>query len=134
MTSDFDPNDENNASSAAVTTPGLDQADLIVTKNGPSKRGPDTDVAFVITVGNAGPNNAQNFVLQDILPGTMTFVSIIQTSGPTFPPCTTPSVGANGTVTCSIPTLSAGQSASFTLTGHIPSGTPVERFTPITRL
>src|SRR6185295_18222822 len=111
--STFDPNDENNASTAVVTTPGLEQADLSATKNGPAATGPDTEVEFVITVANGGPNGAQNFKLTDVLPGNMTFVSIVQNSGPAFSPCTNPGGGSNGTVTCSIATLNAGASASF---------------------
>jgi uncharacterized repeat protein (TIGR01451 family) len=116
----FDPNDENNSSSASVTTPGLDQADLSVTKSGPLNAGANTDVTFSISVENSGPNNAQTVSLSDTLPGNMTFVSWSQDSGPVFSCAPLPTVGSGGTVNCSISMLNAGQSASFTLIGHIP--------------
>lgn len=77
---------------------------------------------YTITVQNNGLAAATTVALSDTLPGTMTFVSMVQNSGPGFS-CVTPSFGAGGTVTCSIATLANGAGASFTLTAHIPSGT-----------
>ena len=77
----------------------------------------NTDVAYSITLLNNGPNAADSVSLTDTLPGTMTFVSIQQNSGPAF------SCSGTTTVTCSILSFAAGASATFTLTGHIPSGT-----------
>jgi len=122
-TSSFDPNTENDSSAAVTSTPPPPAADISVTKNGPSGAGPDTDVAFTITVVNAGPDAATNVTLTDPLPGTMTFVSLSQNSGPVML-CSTPAGGSSGTVTCSAATFPAGASASFTLIGHIPPGTP----------
>jgi uncharacterized repeat protein (TIGR01451 family) len=109
-----DPNNENDASSAAVTVP-VPQADLGVQKSGPSAAMADTDVSYSITVYNNGPDAADQVVLTDMLPGTMTFASMTQDSGPAFD-CTSPP-------TCTILSLLAGQTATFTLTGHIPMGT-----------
>lgn len=118
----FDPNDENNTGTASVTVP-IPQADIGVQKIGPSTAAPDTDVAYSITVNNAGPDPALSFSLTDTLPGTMTFVSIAQNSGPAFDCTSHPSVGSGGTITCTIASLAAGATATFTLTGHIPPGT-----------
>jgi uncharacterized repeat protein (TIGR01451 family) len=118
----FDPNDENNSSAAAVTVP-IPQADIGVQKVGPDSAAPDTDVVYSIAVNNSGPDAADSFSLTDTLPGTMTFVSLTQDSGPAFT-CTTPSAGSGGTVSCSILSLAAGATATFTLTGHIPPATP----------
>lgn len=101
VTSAVDPNDENNSSAASVMTPGVDQADLNVTKTGPPNAGPNTDVTFMITVGNSGPNNAQNVTLSDTLPGNMTFVSLSQNQGPEFL-CTFPAAGSGGEVECAM--------------------------------
>jgi uncharacterized repeat protein (TIGR01451 family) len=117
-----DPNPENNSGTTAVTVP-IKQADIGVQKTGPSTAAPNTDVAYSITVNNAGPDPAVSFSLTDTLPGTMTFVSIAQPSGPAFDCSSHPAVGAGGTVTCTINPLAAGAVATFTLTGHIPSGT-----------
>lgn len=112
-----DPNSENNTGSAVTFVPA-NNADIGVTKNGPSSAGPNTDVSYDITVTNGGPTDATSFQLNDTLPGTITFVSIIQNSGPTFS-CS--NIGP--AVNCSIASLVVGASANFTLVGHIPSGT-----------
>ncbi len=117
-----DPNTENNSGAASVTVP-IPQADIGVQKLGPSSAAPNTDVAYTIAVNNAGPDPANSFSLTDTLPGTMTFVSIAQNSGPAFDCSSHPSVGSGGTITCTIASLTAGASATFTLTGHIPPGT-----------
>jgi uncharacterized repeat protein (TIGR01451 family) len=113
-----DPNGENNMGSASVTVP-IPQADLGVQKVGPSSAAPDTDVSYAITVNNSGPDAGDSVSLTDTLPGTMTFGSIIQNSGPAFT-CG----NAGPAVTCSILSLAAGATATFTLVGHIPPATP----------
>ncbi len=111
-----DPNSENDSGVTSVTVPGTD-ADLGVIKNGPSAAAPNTDVSYDITITNGGPSAASSASLTDTLPGTMTFVSITQNSGPAF-------ICSSGPpITCSIASLPAGASANFTLVGHIPSGT-----------
>jgi uncharacterized repeat protein (TIGR01451 family) len=67
---------------------------------------------YTITVNNNGPDPAANVSWSDPLPGGTTFVSL---SSPGGWSCTTPAVGANGTVTCSISSLGV-TSAAFTLT------------------
>jgi large repetitive protein len=113
-----DPNDENNSSVAGTLIPPND-ADIAVTKTGPSSAGPNTDVTYTITVANGGPNAGQTVVMTDTLPGDMTFVSLGQ-SGATFS-CTTPAAGSGGTISCTAGTLAAGASTTFTLVGHIPN-------------
>jgi uncharacterized repeat protein (TIGR01451 family) len=119
----FDQNDENNSSAAAVTTPALPSGDLLVTKTGPATVGPDRDVAFTITLGNAGPDAAQNVSLSDTLPLDMTFVSIVQNSGPAFI-IVAPAAGSGGTITATLASMANGAIATFTLTGHIPPSKP----------
>jgi uncharacterized repeat protein (TIGR01451 family) len=118
-----DPNEENNSASATTAGPAEPSADLGISKSAPSSTGPDTDVTYTIFVTNGGPDPAVTVSLDDTLPGTMTFVSITQNSGPAFN-CTTPAVGSGGTITCTIGVLASGTSATFTLVGHIPPGTP----------
>jgi uncharacterized repeat protein (TIGR01451 family) len=110
-----DPNSENDSSSASTQTPPPPQADLGVMKTGPSSAGPDTDVVYTITLTNSGPDDASSVSLQDTLPGDMTFVSLIQNSGPVLS-CT-----PGTTITCTAATFAAGATATFTLTTHIPS-------------
>ena len=81
----------------------------------------DSDVPYTITVTNSGPDTASNVVLNDTLPGTMTFVSLTSPAGWS---CTTPSVGVGGAVACTRASLTvAGGAQAFTLVGHIPLGT-----------
>jgi uncharacterized repeat protein (TIGR01451 family) len=116
----FDPDSENDSGTSSVTVP-TPQADIQVQKTGPGSASPDTDVVYSITVNNAGPDAADAVELDDTLPGTMTFVSFNQNSGPAFS-CSFPGLGSGGTITCSIASLAPGTMATFTLTGHIPPG------------
>jgi uncharacterized repeat protein (TIGR01451 family) len=116
-----DSNDENN-SGAAVTTIPSPYADLLVVKNGPFSAAPGTNVTYTITIANGGPDAAADAAWNDMLPGTMTFVSLDQEGEPVFS-CTTPAVGAGGMVTCSISSLPVGASVDFTLVGQIPENT-----------
>jgi uncharacterized repeat protein (TIGR01451 family) len=118
----FDPNDENNSSSAGFTTSGAPLADLSATKSAPSSVLPNSDVPFVIVISNGGPTAASSVSFSDTLPANMTFVSMQQNNGPAFNCAPLPAVGSGGTVTCTIATLDAGASASFTLTTHVPPG------------
>lgn len=112
-TTTFDANDENNQSSA-FTAVAVPQADLSVMKSAPPTTPPDADVTFFITLSNGGPDAAENVVLTDNLPAPMTFVSFIQNSGPAM---------SCGTSTCTVASFPAGATATFSLTGHVPSGT-----------
>lgn len=121
VTSPTDLNDENNTASATTTIPFPPQADLTVSKTGPSAAGPNQDIEFTIVVQNLGPDAARNVTLTDVLPGTMTFVSFTQNSGPTMS-CTTPAVGSGGTISCNIDPFADGATAEFTLIAHTPPG------------
>ncbi|HYJ86395.1 MAG TPA: hypothetical protein VEW46_10085 [Pyrinomonadaceae bacterium] len=130
----FDPNEENNSSSAGFTTSGAPMADLLANKSGPASAAPDTDVSFVIMIQNTGPTAATGVSFSDTLPGTLTFVSMTQNNGQAFI-CTTPAVGAGGTVTCTLASMDANTSASFTLVAHIPpnsSGTEYQNSVTVT--
>lgn len=119
----FDPNGENNSSTTSITIP-VNHADIGVQKSGPSAALANSDVSYTITVFNNGPDAAISTSLTDALPGTMTFVSITQNSGPAFDCSSQPPAGSGGTVTCTIASLAANATATFTLVGHIPAGTP----------
>jgi uncharacterized repeat protein (TIGR01451 family) len=117
-----DPNDENNSSAVVTSTPPPPRSDLGVTKVGPSFTGQDTDVTYTIIFTNGGPDAAATATWTDKLPGTMTFVSLTQNGGPAMS-CTDPGNGVGGTVTCSANAFPAGTTATFTLVGHVPTGT-----------
>ncbi|HEX2831887.1 MAG TPA: IPTL-CTERM sorting domain-containing protein [Thermoanaerobaculia bacterium] len=122
-TSSLDENEENNSGVASTMTPPPPSGDLFVLKTGPTNTGAGDDVTFLLTVGNNGPDASTGVSWEDTLPGTATFVSLQQTSGPSMS-CTTPAVGAGGTVSCSLATLDEGDVTTFELTVNIPGDTP----------
>jgi uncharacterized repeat protein (TIGR01451 family) len=115
----FDPNDENNSSTAVTQVAGGTSADLSVSKSGPATVFPGQNIVYLISVLNGGPDAADTVQLSDPLPAGTTFVSLSLPAGWT---CTTPAVGAGGTVNCSIASLANGAGGSFTLTVNVPGG------------
>ncbi len=106
-----DPTPANNT--ATDTTTVATSADLSVTKtDSPDPVIAGANLTYTITVANAGPNAAQSVSLTDTLPAGTTFVSLTAPAGFS---CTTPAVGGNGTVTCTIASLAAGATQTFTL-------------------
>jgi uncharacterized repeat protein (TIGR01451 family) len=116
-----DPDDENQTASASAVVPG-DQADMSTAIQAPESSLPGANVTYTIEVANGGPD-AGDATWEDTLPGTATFVSLEQESGPGFS-CRTPAVGAGGTVTCAIRSFEAQARATFTLVVNIPDDTP----------
>src|SRR5207253_4124905 len=93
----------------------INPSDLFVTKSGGGTVTAGGNIVYTISVQNLGPNDAANIALTANLSASATFVSIMQTAGPTFN-CTTPAVGATGTVSCTAPVLLSGTTATFGLT------------------
>ena len=92
-----DPNALNNiASSTATVTPS---ADLQISKTGPLHATPGSNIAYSITVTNAGPSDAVNVALTDPTPSGLTFVS---GGGPCVSyPCALGTIPAGATVVLS---------------------------------
>jgi uncharacterized repeat protein (TIGR01451 family) len=104
---------------ATDTTTIVAEAGLLVTKNAASPNAlPGSDITYTITVRNTGPSDAQNVVLNDVLPAGTSFVSL---AAPPAYSCTT-----GATVTCSIATLAPSATAdTFTLVVRVsPTATP----------
>jgi hypothetical protein len=73
---------------------------------------PGAGLSYTINVTNGGPDAATNVTLTDVLPAGTVFASLTAPGGWT---CSTPALGAAGTVTCSIATLPNGGAGSFLL-------------------
>lgn len=107
-----------------VKDPAHANVDLSVGKFGPFQVSAGGNVSYRVEFANRGPDDAQNVTLVDSIPANTTFVSETQDSGSLFN-CTTPTPGSgSGTITCTIATLPANDSATFTLTFNVNSGTP----------
>ncbi|HEU4455302.1 MAG TPA: IPTL-CTERM sorting domain-containing protein [Longimicrobium sp.] len=68
-----------------------------------------SNLTYTLTVANGGPDAATGLEVTDSLPAGTTFVSFTATGWS----CTTPAVGANGTVTCTLATLANGISSTI---------------------
>jgi uncharacterized repeat protein (TIGR01451 family) len=75
---------------------------------------------YTIIVTNNGPSDAAGTTMTDVLPAPLRFTAI---SAPAGWSCLTPAAGTNGTVTCSIASMMAGDVATFTLDVIVASGT-----------
>ncbi|CAG0973889.1 hypothetical protein BURK2_01454 [Burkholderiales bacterium] len=107
-TTDSDPSDN----TATATTTVATEANLSLTKtDAPDPVLPGALLTYSITVNNAGPSDAANALLTDVLPAGTTFASLTSPGGWS---CVTPAVGAGGTVSCSNAAMAPG-SAAFTL-------------------
>ena len=94
-----------------IHDPELLTGDLAVYKfiDGASKVNENTDISFTISVTNFGPDAASDVELEDFTPSATTFVSLTQTSGPSF--TCTDSI-------CTIASLARGATANFVAVYH----------------
>lgn len=128
MTSDNDPNPDNDTSSTTVT---ISSVDVGVVKSGPTTAvagGPAYD--YIIMVSNGGPDAATDVTFSDTLPAGLTLVSVTQNTGPAA------NCSDGPPVACTIPLLGNGQSAQFTITvqpqSTIPNGTVLSNTATVT--
>jgi uncharacterized repeat protein (TIGR01451 family) len=83
----------------------------------------NSDVVFVVTVRNNGPDDAAATSLTNAVPANTTFVSATEDSGPAFN-CSNPAVGGGGTSTCTLASFAAGAEASFSFKYHVDGSAP----------
>jgi uncharacterized repeat protein (TIGR01451 family) len=107
-----DPYTPNNTASVTATVVAAGSGDVGVTiSNSPDPVSPGQNYSYTVVATNGGPAAAANVSVSIPLPpGTTNFRSL------TVPPgwaCGTPAVGAGGTITCTIASLAAGASATF---------------------
>src|SRR5258707_11919828 len=88
-------------------------ADLLISKSAPESVSAGDTIDYSIFVFNSGPSSAQNVTVTDTLPFGTTFVAL--NASTTLFSCTTPSVGAGGTVTCTAAAFEDESETSFTI-------------------
>ena len=116
--STFDPDPSNNSASASFIV--QNKSDLFITKQANLTAVKALhDLIYTVVVKNLGPYRAAAVVMNDPVPANSGFVSL--DSGGV--PCTTPAVGAVGTITCNLGTLSNGAAVTFTITVKIAGAT-----------
>jgi uncharacterized repeat protein (TIGR01451 family) len=97
----------------ALSGSGVAVADLgisIGASPNPIKRSAKALLTYTVTLKNAGPSQASGIVISDPLPSFTQFRSLTPPAGGT---CTTPAVGASGTLKCNLTALNAGASVQF---------------------
>ena len=96
------------------------QADLSISKTGPAGvvSGQNMTYSLVATNNSLDPakNTAATVAVRDTLPAGTTFVSMTGADGWA---CTSPAVGAGGTVECSKATVAPGESAGFAIAVNV---------------
>ena len=112
-----DPVPANNSATATTTVNA--QADLAIVKTGPANVTPGGSITYNIAVTNNGPGPAPNVIMTDTLPALLTFISVNQTSGPTF------TLSGGGTISGTIATFTAGATAIFQVTANVSTGATV---------
>jgi uncharacterized repeat protein (TIGR01451 family) len=116
-----DPNMSNNAATAADVVATATQADLITTNTAaPSSVAAGTNVTYTQSVTNNGPAAATAPSFTQTTPPNTNFQSITAPAGWA---CTTPAVGAAGTITCTAATLALNATANFSLVLQVNAGT-----------
>jgi uncharacterized repeat protein (TIGR01451 family) len=117
-TSDGTSSNDSATSTTAVLAPP--SANLGITKTtATTNAGPGTAVSYTIVVTNGGPDATTAVTMTDTLPASLLFASITSPAGFS---CSTPAVGATGTITCTGTAMANGASASFTLGVTVASG------------
>jgi uncharacterized repeat protein (TIGR01451 family) len=116
-----DPVSTNNSATVSNTVvTSTTEADLVVT-NTPSVTSVSAGepITYTQVLTNNGPANASTVTFTEAIPTNTNFQAITATGWT----CTTPAVGATGTVTCKIATLNNAAAETFLLTVQVNAGT-----------
>jgi uncharacterized repeat protein (TIGR01451 family) len=107
--------DTNNANNTVTvsTTYSAPSADLASTNaDTPDPVSSGANITYAQTLTNNGPDTATSVVFSQILPASVGFVSFTPPAGFS---CTTPAVGASGTINCTAASMANGAAVSSTL-------------------
>ena len=113
VTGTGDDTNDLNFSETELTQYLTSDADLAVTNSdSPDPVSPGGTITYTQSIANNGPDAAPNATFSEILQSSVGFQSI---SAPAGFNCTTPSVGASGTITCTNPSLANGAGGAITV-------------------
>jgi uncharacterized repeat protein (TIGR01451 family) len=116
-----DPNLANNTAIAADVVAASTQADLVTTNSAaPTSLAAGSNVTYTQSVTNDGPVAAAAPSFTQTTPPNTNFQSITAPTGWT---CTTPAVGAAGTITCTAASLALNAIANFSLVLQVNAAT-----------
>src|SRR5205085_10324968 len=117
-----DPTPGNNTGTASTSV--IARVDLAVTKSdSPDPVIAGNNITYTINFSNAGPSDAQTVTVTDAVPANTTFVSATVTTGSGWTK-TQPAVGASsGNVQFSKATVTAGETAVFTIVVNVNANT-----------
>lgn len=117
-----DPNSANNSATASDVVASAAQSDLIVTNSAaPTSVTAGSNITYTQSVTNKGPAVASALTFSEATPPNTNFQSITTPAGWT---CTTPAIGAAGTITCTDgSSLAVNASAAFTLVLQVNAAT-----------
>jgi uncharacterized repeat protein (TIGR01451 family) len=105
-----DPNSANNTATVTTVVASPTQADVSIVKTAsPEPVDQGTNLAYTLTVKNAGPAVAQSVAVTDVIPAQVTYTSVFTTIGS----CSYTS--ASTTVSCNLGNLSVGSAAIITI-------------------
>ncbi len=126
-----DPNPGNNTATEPTTVADPTAADLSVRKTDtPDPVAPGQVITYTLSIANRGPAAAASVVVADTLPVGTTFESAVPPAGWTCP------APVAGVLTCTIPALASGATASIAVAvrvdGGAPSGTTVSNTVTVT--
>ncbi len=116
-----DPTPGNNTGTATTTV--QTQADIAVTKtDSPDPVFAGANLTYTINFANNGPSDAQTVTVTDAVPANSTFVSAVVTTGSGWS-VSAPAVGATGNVVFSKASVTASETAVFTMVVKVNSDT-----------
>ncbi len=91
---------------------------LFTFATGPQSVNAGSSITYTVNYKNGGATSTANTKVDLVTPPSTTFQAVSLGGA-----CTTPAVGATGTVSCSLGTLAPGATGSFTVTVNVPAAT-----------
>ncbi|MFI5166090.1 MAG: DUF11 domain-containing protein [Thermoanaerobaculales bacterium] len=119
-TNPVDTNPANNSATVHSTvTAGIETTyDVAIAKTATPSVAMGGTITYTLVATNNGPGTATNLTVSDPLPAGVLFQSLAAPAGWS---CGTPSVGANGTISCTLASLAQGSPQTFVIEATAPN-------------